>query len=373
MISDSLGIDEIRFLVTSLATNTGLDPDRFFNLGTPGSHEWWYFDAVSDDGLDAVVAIFFVGIPFDPRYGVAALRHSKNPARFPAPDPLDHIAVSLNWYRSRGATWKRSGRGKPLPRVQGYSLRSYGRSDFSIQPDPFRIQVDQCHVSRDATGYKLVASVPDLESNRTFTIDLNFRQAPQTESFELNLGSSEAPHHWILAAADCRVEGSLSVDGSNGLELKFQGRGYHDHNAGAEELSLAMKRWEWGRCHTDNRAEIYYLAEPRKGTPQQLWISCVDGRPEVRTSATFKGIQPWNEGTGSTHLGAITFEDNDGGRFARWTGHAVDSSPFYRRWLSEFRAPGARANVLGISELLNTRWLNNPLANWMIDYRLKRS
>ena len=64
-----------------------LDPDRYFDLRTPGAHEWWYFDAISADGRDVLVIIFYAGLPFDPSYGVVAIRHVRNPASTPSPTP----------------------------------------------------------------------------------------------------------------------------------------------------------------------------------------------------------------------------------------------------------------------------------------------
>ncbi len=64
-----------------------LDPDRYFDLKTPGAHEWWYFDAISADGRDVLVIIFYAGLPFDPSYGVAAIRHVRNPGKYPSPNP----------------------------------------------------------------------------------------------------------------------------------------------------------------------------------------------------------------------------------------------------------------------------------------------
>ena len=66
------------------------------------------------------------------------------------------------------------------------------------------------------------------------------------------------------------------------VSTNFAGRGYHDHNAGAEEMSLAMRRWEWGRVHHGNLTQIYYASTPQpgKGQPRSLWVTCRDGRPE---------------------------------------------------------------------------------------------
>ena len=36
--------------------------------GEPGSYEWWYFDAISDDGRWAIVSIYFLGSPMSTYY-----------------------------------------------------------------------------------------------------------------------------------------------------------------------------------------------------------------------------------------------------------------------------------------------------------------
>ena len=76
-----------------------LDPDRFFDRTSPGAQEWWYFDAISDDGRDVLVVVWYAGLPFDPKYGVGTLRHLKNPAKYPQPRALDHSAIGFSWHR----------------------------------------------------------------------------------------------------------------------------------------------------------------------------------------------------------------------------------------------------------------------------------
>ena len=350
-----------------------LDPDRFFNLRTPGAQEWWYFDAVSDDGRDSLVAIVFAGLPFDPSYGMAAKRHLKDPSTHPAPDPLDHCGIAFGWYRPEGSSIRRKGRGSPGLRAMGYALNAHGRGCFEHQADPFRVAVAGNVVERDAQGYRLKIDVLDWDPSRRLSAELRFRPAAGTEAFEADLGGIGSPHHWIVAAADCRVEGRLRIDGPGGDDMAFQGRGYHDHNAGAEELSLAMKRWEWGRVHDEDRTDIYYIAKPRRGPKQALWITCRDGKPtQIRRDPTVTTLQPWANEFFVPYAGALTLNGPEGERLQRWNDHHVDSGPFYQRWSAEFRGPGFRSNRPGIAEQLDTRWLNHPLFNWMIRYRLRR-
>jgi len=337
-----------------------LDPDRFFNLKTPGAQEWWYFDAISADGRDVLVIIYYAGLPFDPSYGVAAIRHVKNPSKYPAPNALDHSAVGLSWHRD----------GK----LVAYALSGHKANAFRHQADPFEIQVATSRVARDADGtYRLTVLTPSVEG-KPIRASLRFAPAPATEPFERNLGSAELPHQWILAAPDCQVEGSVAIGDT---AINFAGRGYHDHNAGSEEMSLAMRRWEWGRVHIGERTEVYYASTPQggKGDPQSLWITCRNGRPEeVHTD----GPQPIQEqGPERTVFGIrhskVRTLASTSGFLTRTTSVCLDNGPFYRRWVADYRLDlgGSPEGGTGIAELLDTRNLNSRWFNWMIPYRLK--
>jgi carotenoid 1,2-hydratase len=338
-----------------------LDPDRFFNRTSPGAHEWWYFDAISDDGRDVLVIVWYAGLPFDPAYGVATLRHLSDPAKYPQPLALDHSAIGFSWYRD----------GK----VVAYALNGHRSEAFRHEAAPFALEIGKSRVERDGSGYKLSIATPTVRG-RPIRAELRFQPADSTEPFERDLGSPESAHNWILAASDCRVEGKLNV---NGEECGFVGRGYHDHNAGAEDLSIAIKRWEWGRVHRGPFANIYYWCQPSRGSSQSIWIVCRDGRPEV----VMEGFELDRVGRqrrnvfGVRHEIGLRFSDGQQNTAARWTGRCVDDGPFYLRWLADFHiyqseAPGNPVHgAQGIAELLDTRNLHKPLFNWMIPYRLK--
>ena len=334
------------------------DPDRPFGFREPGSQEWWYFDAIADDGEYALVAVWYAGLPFDPSYGLAARRYLADPARHPAPDPLDHAAIGFSLYR-RGKT-------------AAYALNRYPADRWSTVAEPFAVSLAGSQASRGADGsYRLEVDTPSQDGKRSIRADLTFRPAPGTRPIARDFGGSGGPHHWILAAGDCRVEGTVALDGPRGLAIEFRGRGYHDHNAGVEELSLGWTRWRWGRVHAGSKTFVYYQAEPKGGRPHSTWIVLEDGLPvEVRDGVSFE-LQDWKRHPlGIRHARSLRLA-GEGADGPRWRHRdLVDYGPFYLRWLSEFEVAGRTAT--GFAELLEADRLHNPLFNWMIPFRLKR-
>jgi carotenoid 1,2-hydratase len=331
------------------------DPDRFINDESPGAQEWWYFDAISDDQRDALVLVWYASLPFDPAYGVATLRHLRRPNRHPAPHPRDHCAVGISWYREG--------------RTMAYALNAFRRDAFHHRSESFEIEVAGNRLHRDAQGYHLRLTTPAVDGRHRISADLRFRPAENSSPYERDLGTADEPHLWMLAAADCRVEGELQVDGPTPLGTSFVGRGYHDHNAGAVEMSLAMKRWRWGRVHLGPLTHVYYLAEPRQGASQSLWITCDQGAPREVIERPAFHLSAWTR----NRFGIRSERDLSlGERLDRRHQALVDDGPFYQRWLSRFTVRGEATTALGITELLEAGNLHRPWFNWMIPYRLKR-
>jgi carotenoid 1,2-hydratase len=350
------------------------DPDRFFNFEGPGAQEWWYFDALSDDARDALVVIVYAALPFDPGYGRATMRHLRTPHRHPAPHPLDHCGIGLSWYH-RGAT-------------AAYALNGYRRADFAHTTSPFVVRVADNRMIREPDGrYRLEIQTPAVDGRSTIRADLRFTPAADTEAFESDLGRPDAPHIWIVAAGDCRVVGTVSIGRPGRVErrLEFIGRGYHDHNAGAEEISVAMQRWHWGRVHVGRQTHIYYASTPHQGETRSLWLTLEDGRPAVvRESALFTELPPdRRHRLGFPTDGGLLVASSGEPSLIRVHDHHVDDGPFYGRWISRFRFDhvvnvdeAVRASQeechLGITELLETRHLHAPWTRWMVPFRFKR-
>ena len=330
------------------------DPDRWVNPQAAGAHEWWYFDAISDDGRDALVMVWYAALPFDPDYGVASLRHIRQPDQHAKPVALDHCAVGFSWYRD----------GKTV----GYALNRFNRDHFShhLAEKVLTLDVHSNRLNRDNSGtYKLTMQTPALTYGpvppKTIQADVEFKPVSPLAGWEKDLGSGQHPHLWILAAPDCQVSGEVRVGDKR---LTFRGRGYHDHNAGDDELSRSFHRWHWGRFHHGETTQIYYVSEPEPGQSQGLWLTCRNGQVVER----LHGHQPRRTIFGIRYQNQLSFAPKE----LAWTlGKPVDQGPFYLRWVGQSKAAGGEQSK-GICELLQADKLHQPWFNWMIPYRLKQ-
>ena len=142
----------------------------------------------------------------------------QGPAKHPAPRALDHSAIGFSWYRDGKTVGlcpeRPQGRRLPPP---GRPVRRRGRgaagSCATGGLPPGRRHARRSTAPRSGPSS---ASAPPTRPSRSSATS----------------GTPGPPHHWILAAADCRVEGRVAV-GPKRVDLAFRGRGYHDHNAGA--------------------------------------------------------------------------------------------------------------------------------------------
>lgn len=341
------------------------DPDRFLGFENPGSQEWWYFDAISEDGRDVVVIVWYVGLPFDPKYSMQALRHYRHPERVPGPRPLDFSAIGFSWYRD----------GKTV----AYALNHYDAEAVEICNNPVHVKIGPTSFRTDRGVYHLILKTPGVDGRSEISADLRFEPASRAEPFERDLGGKGSPHYWMPVAPDCRVEGSVQIlGGANPASVDFMGRGYHDHNAGFEEISIAWKRWRWERVHFGPFTAIHYQAEPKTGRSTFLAILCENGVPiRVREHMAFEPNDWGRSVLGIRHDRSMTTPGNSDReisipRITRRHRSLVDGGPFYLRWLSDFEIEGRPLTTLGISEQLEAGRLNRPYFNWMIPFRLKR-
>jgi carotenoid 1,2-hydratase len=201
----------------------------------PGGYAWWYVDALSDDGADALTLIGFVGSVFSPYYAWSGRR-----------DPEDHVAINVALYRKGGGRWAMTERGR------GSVHRS--REALQVGPSAFRWDGAALEVSVDEVGFPLPRRVRG-----------RVRVVPEVRCDVPRVLEEAGQHRWWPIAPKCRVEVAFEAP-----EVRWSGTGYFDCNWGAAPLEEGFERWTWSRAPLRDGAAVLYDVVPRRGPPRAL-------------------------------------------------------------------------------------------------------
>lgn len=215
------------------------------------AYEWWYFDAVSDDGRDVLVVIFLTNFIFSPRYNQSTQIHhappydtgreTHSPPRFPA--------VVCCLYRD----------GRPLIR----SITEHDAHDFTAST-----VTPACRIGDSSFEYMNDENNPRYELNLDIKLraqrhlKAHFAWRTVEASLLETAAHASAPnrHEWNMVAPHCHVEGSFRITDrdKHARETVWTGTGYHDHNRDTRPLTATVAEWQWGRAHFPTATAIFY-------------------------------------------------------------------------------------------------------------------
>ncbi|MDZ7773707.1 MAG: hypothetical protein U5K31_13355 [Balneolaceae bacterium] len=329
---------------------------------SPGAYEWWYFDAVDPERELRVVAIFYEGNPFSRRYIEAQRSGAARSEQFPA--------VSISVY----------GGGRTLY----CSFTEYGPGEARFGQEGAVLQVGRHRVETvmEEGGVRCRLHLcEELPSGDALEGELEYRgPAPDPGLFAEAAG--EAEHTWNLALPRAGVRGELRLRTPLHEErrLAFEGRGYHDHNTGAEPMKEAFRNWYWGRVHFEAGTLVYYVMDDRDAgggrSREQAWLIASDGG-----SISERFVRVEAEDRQRTLFGLHTARRmviaGEGAQVTVQHEQVLDSGPFYQRFASRafLRLPGESAVQAqpGIAEYLRPERIHQrlfwPLVNMRIYYR----
>ena len=313
---------------------------------TPGAYEWWYFDALSDDGRHALTCIWFLGNPFSPYYRRAASGQ--------AADPFRHNALFFALYRGG--------------RLHAYHFTRFPPAQIAAGAAmPLDLRFGDNRLTTTPPGEWHLTLSDENANRRRLDAALSFA-APPPVPVGAEEAAPESSHSWLPAAPFCRVEGRLMLREAHNPgaeEIRFRGTGYHDHNWGRLPFSAEIRDWYWARAALDGeRAAILYHVRPRRGKEavshfllfERGRLAHHDLAPRVRLS------RPAVNAFGTVY--AIRLEVVSGGWSARFEfAGRLDSAPFYVRALCAATLEGERQSAMGqgIGEYLRPRTLSWPL------------
>lgn len=343
----------------SLASSTA--DDTWHALSGKEAYEWWYFDALSDDGRDALVVIFLDNFVFSPRYNKLC-SHSKKSLpsetrRFPA--------VAFFHYRD----------GRPLYRC----INEFDTGSFSASRDRVRCTIGDSGFEVGAApyggGYRVTVRGL-MQGGRRLEADLEWVSLESDLGIAEGTGSDDA-HNWNLVAPRADVTGTIRILDAAGTEpdlIDFRGTGYHDHNRDTRWLPSAVRRWQWGRVHFDDCTAVFYDFEPLEGERVSRLVTVRDGSTRVDRVRVVARL-PRRDVFGLSYPSSVTFLADDGLSLTVMNRPPVDSSFFYLRHVNEavLKHPdGVSQTGRALTELLVPKALRYRWLDWLVDMRIGR-
>lgn len=320
------------------------------------AYEWWYFDALSDDGRDAVVIIFLDNFIFSPRYN----RNHGRDAKSLIP------AVAFFYYRD----------GKILYRA----INEFASEEFSASEE-----APQCRIGKSFFDFKsapygsgyVISIKADLRRNFSLraqfewlTVEGDFKQPVQTDT--------ETCHNWNLVAPRADVSGKINIENENGKEVavvQFRGTGYHDHNYDNRWLPQTVQDWQWGRAHFSDATAVFYRYKECSDAPAVTKLLTIRDGNLREHDAEFEEQQMKRDIFGIKFPQRMTFMAEDNARLRVKQIKTIDSSFFYLRFLSEMTLTlrdGKPRKAIGITELLSPKTLKYRWLDWMVNMRIGR-
>ncbi|HQU85659.1 MAG TPA: hypothetical protein PKY59_21165 [Pyrinomonadaceae bacterium] len=349
------------FVNTSFSFSSSVADDVWHRKESAKSYEWWYFDALSDDGNEAVVITFLDNFVFSPRYNTVAGKQNSQSQTAKIP------AVAFNYYRN----------GKPVYRA----VNEFAENDFSASIDQPECHIGDNHlVFRSApygSGY-LITINAKLSNNRRIEalfewLDIESDFTPS--SSEMNDDS----HYWNLVAPRTDVSGRITVYGKDDKELDvrhFRGTGYHDHNIDNRWLPETVKDWHWGRVHfADSTAVFYRFCENCGAEPMTKLLVIRDGVLRER-DCFYVEAEHTRDKFGIRYPKRLRFESEDNLKLRVNHLQVIDSSFYYLRFLSEMTLSlrdGKPRKKIGITEYLAPKTLRYRWLDWLVNMRIGRN
>ena len=333
--------------------------------------EWWYFDALSEDGRDAVVIIFLDNFIFSPRYNSENRRHNKLAEKLLRKRKPDckkcYPALAFTYYRDGKPKYRAINEFSPeeFSASQTKPSCELGDNNFRLESAPY------------GSGYTLSVNVR-LRNNRHLKANFEWLSIESDFLPERPIDMSDA-HSWNLVVPRADVTGRIVIADNTDKSLDtihFRGTGYHDHNLDNRWLPETVSDWQWGRAHfADATAVFYRYREHGENKPTTKLFTVRNGVLRERDSS-YDEQNYKRDKFGIKYPQRLTLVTEDNLRLRVKQIKIIDSSFFYLRFLSEMTLTlrdGTPRKTIGITELLNPKALKYRWLDWLTNMRIGRN
>ncbi|CVK98772.1 uncharacterized protein FMAN_08448 [Fusarium mangiferae] len=251
-------------LFTSCAS--GADGPRVYPINST-TFDWWYFDAVSDDGEHALTVIFFtssfVGFSFDLLNAIDPLNvyvfYNHGGDGFSFPISSTSVTIKLDGDGASG-DWTGSG------------ASFQGAADLST----YKVTFKKTLLNPSVEGtFTLKSRGPGHYVCGPLEAGQNMKVLP-------NVG-------WVnvMPAADAAVDVKI-----NGQKIKFTGNGYHDKNWGDAPFLASLNGWYWGHATFGDYNIVFFDMLDKNNVEKVGGYVLKDGKVVGNTCTTGLRVRP---------------------------------------------------------------------------------
>jgi carotenoid 1,2-hydratase len=303
-----------------------------------GGYQWWYLDAISDDGRHGLTIIAFVGSVFSPYYALARQRAHG------LADPLNHCALNVALYTlddgRKGTGWAMTERGHTAVKRSTVSLQ-VGPSSLQWDGSGLTVHIEEITVPFPSRLRGRVRLYPDALVDAAYPLD------------EAGL------HQWCPIAPSARIEVDLDRPG-----LCWRGLGYLDSNRGERPLENDFRCWDWSRAALGaRRSAVLYDVTRKDGSEMSLALAFDEkGRSRVFAS-------PPSVALPATAWRVARHTRSDNPEAAR-VNRTLEDGPFYARSVLQTHLLGEPA--LAVHESLSLQRWRSPVVQMMLPFRMPR-
>lgn len=339
------------------SSSQSVDPRLCFNRRLdPHGYQWWYIDAISDDGDFSLTIIAFVGHVFSPDYYKARQKRLVG-SKLAQPEDFCAFNFALHALTPRGKA--RIGC-KTL-----WCLSEY--SQDHLNPHNPTIHRSANHLSLGDTQLRHTTDGMSIEINeRTKPF---FQRMPRhidgcirlssTHQFlhELQLDSF-GQHTWMGIAPCSRISVQLNMP-----QLSFEGNAYCDSNWGSSSLEEGFQSWTWSRAEVEQGTLVLYDVLERNHSSQQRGILFthqgevinIEDLCDKRIQSGFWGVERTTRA--DTHAQPTLMS-------------SLVDSPFYTRDLIHTYVLGQ--STIAMYESLNLDQFCKPWVRFLLPFRIRK-
>lgn len=339
-------------------------------------YEWWYFDALSDNGREAIVVIFLDNFIFSPRYN-RQVQSPKSKVQSPTETAPDSRLPTLDSPRCPALVFIYYKDGKPLYRaINEFPPEQFfgdentphcklGENEFKFETAPY------------GSGYLLQINAT-LRKNFKLKARLEWLSIESDFLPETGAAVEANSHNWNLVAPRSDVTGKIEVSHRSGKVKDvhhFRGTGYHDHNTDARWLAETVQDWQWGRAHFTDATAVFYRYKEAGAQPLTKLFLVKNGELQI-SDAVCEETDFARNILGMKYPKSLNFSTAGDVKFSVRQTKLIDASFFYLRFLSEteIKCPdGSRHEAFAITEHLAPKALKYRWLDWLTNMRIGRN